>query len=109
MAKLNESDGLWSSHLSQQGIPSAGDIKDFDDWSIISSSKKGVRVKKVTIYADYYLCAFEIEYQDKSGNVTTSTHAVDDSYLTQCNKIKKCELEIDEDDYIGKKRSLQQF
>lgn len=86
----------------QQGVPfPVNGIKDFDDWDIISDSSREVRIKKVTIFADYYIWAFQIVYEDNLGHETTSTHALDNSYLKQDKTIKKCELEIDDDDYIN--------
>jgi hypothetical protein len=42
----------------------------------------------------------EIIYVNKYGEETVSGHSVDNTYIHECNKIKKCELEIEEDDYI---------
>jgi len=49
----------------QQGIPDAiQSSKVFDDWDIISDPGLNTRIKNITIYADYYICAFEITYID---------------------------------------------
>ena len=91
----DSNDGLW-----QQGVHLSSDaLKDFDDWNIISDSSTKVRIKQFTIYADYYICAFEIVYIDKNGKETKSIHAIDPSYLSRSNIVKKS-LDIDEDDYI---------
>lgn len=99
--KSNLNDSASKGETSQQGVPFPIDgVRDFDDWSIISESSSKIRIKQVTIYADYYLCAFEIVYVDLDGNEKKSVHALDDAYRKQPGSIKKCQLDIDEDDYI---------
>jgi hypothetical protein len=96
--KINDSDMRSTTY--QQSSNLGTHFKDFDDWNIISDSSSKIRIRKIIIYADYYLCAMEIVYVDQYGKETKSGHWIDNSYISQWNKIKKCELEIDEDDYI---------
>lgn len=99
MTQFNESAEKYDAD--QQGVPFPfTGIKDFDDWDLISDTTSGTRIKKVTIFADYYICAFEIVYVDKHGKETHSVHSLDESYLKQPHNMKRCELEVDEDDYI---------
>jgi hypothetical protein len=99
MSQLNESRNLEEG--SQQGVPfPTQGIRDIDDWELISDVSKGMRIKKLTLYADYYIWAIEITYIDLQDKEFNSVHALDDSYLSKKDFIKKAELEIDENDYI---------
>ena len=99
MSQLNESRNLEEG--SQQGVPFPNQgIRDIDDWELISDVAKGMRIKKLTVYADYYVWAIEVTYADYQDKEYHSIHALDDSYLIRKDSIKKAELEIDENDYI---------
>jgi len=86
-SRICESEELKISN-SQQGEYPEATFKDFDDWDIISNSSIGSRISKITIYADYYLWAIEVTYEDKNGKITTSIHTQDDSYLQEWDKLK---------------------
>lgn len=83
MSQLNESRTI-EEGSGQQGVPFPNQgIRDIDDWEIISDVSKGMRIKKLTLFADYYIWAIEITYSDYQDKEFTSVHALDESYLSK--------------------------
>lgn len=89
-------------HLSQQGVPLNQTManNEFDDWEIISTPNQHFRITHITVYADYFICAMEITFEDFSGHCIKQIHSTDESYKEREDEIHKAELEIDPDDYI---------
>ena len=95
--KIENKGKLIHDHSDQQGVPSSS-LKEVDDWKIIENTLSKIRVKQITIFASYYICALEVVYIDGSGKETTSIHCADSSYKSK-NLVKKT-LDIEPDDYI---------
>ena len=71
----------------------------FDDWNTTSWAEEDFHISKITVYADYYICAIEVTYKNDDGLELMKIHSVNNLYKKE-KDIHKSTLEIDKNDYL---------
>lgn len=76
------------------------EVRQIDDWNIISDSKSDIKIKAITVYACHYILALEVLYQEPDLTEYRVVHSGSKKYLNDRGEVEKRTLELENDEFI---------